>query len=216
MAVAALNKSANATRFALLLVLLLAGTDIVRGERLPIRTYTTTDGLAGDGVNRIVRDSRGFLWLCTSEGLSRFDGYKFTNYGTAQGLPHRTVNDLIETRSGDYWVAVGGKICRFNPDPSPQSGAKFVVYNLGSEKDFINALFEDHAGTIWCAKGDGLYRIDWHDGQWIFSIVDLGRPSNSDPNVVSIAEDLDGDLWINTGSGLYRRRADGTDRPIRC
>jgi hypothetical protein len=32
-------------------------------------------------------DSRGFLWFCTNEGLSRFDGYGFTNYSTDQGLP---------------------------------------------------------------------------------------------------------------------------------
>ena len=46
----------------------------VHAERLPIKTYTTADGLAQNSVNRIVRDSRGFVWFCTDEGLSRFDG----------------------------------------------------------------------------------------------------------------------------------------------
>jgi len=53
-----------------------------RAERLPIKTYTTADGLPHDHINRIVQDSKGFIWLCTGEGLSRFDGYKFTTYGT--------------------------------------------------------------------------------------------------------------------------------------
>jgi hypothetical protein len=35
--------------------------------QLPWRAYTTADGLARDTVNCIVRDSRGFLWLCTAE-----------------------------------------------------------------------------------------------------------------------------------------------------
>jgi hypothetical protein len=39
----------------------------------------------------------GFLWFCTGEGLSRFDGYRFTNYTTDQGLPAAAVNDLLET-----------------------------------------------------------------------------------------------------------------------
>ncbi len=30
-------------------------------ERLPFKNYTTSDGLAHDHVNRIVRDSRGLL-----------------------------------------------------------------------------------------------------------------------------------------------------------
>ncbi|MGE5814183.1 MAG: two-component regulator propeller domain-containing protein, partial [Acidobacteriota bacterium] len=43
-------------------------------ERLPVRTYTITDGLPHDRINKIVRDSRGLLWFCTPGGLARFDG----------------------------------------------------------------------------------------------------------------------------------------------
>lgn len=81
-----------------LLLALLAISSLTRAERLPIKTYTTVDGLAHNNINKIVRDSRGFLWFCTGDGLSRFDGYTFTNYGTEQGLPHREVNDFLETR----------------------------------------------------------------------------------------------------------------------
>jgi hypothetical protein len=55
--------------------------------QLPVRTYTTADGLPRDWVDCFVPDSRGFLWLCTSEGLARFDGYQFRTYGVDQGLP---------------------------------------------------------------------------------------------------------------------------------
>jgi ligand-binding sensor domain-containing protein len=57
---------------------------IASSSQLPIKTYTTADGLAQNAVNRIVRDSRGFLWFCAEEGLSRFDGYTFTTYGVEQ------------------------------------------------------------------------------------------------------------------------------------
>src|ERR1700724_3648233 len=87
----------------LLLILLLPL--LARAERLPLKTYTVADGLAHDEINKIVRDSRGFLWFCTAEGLSRFDGYGFTNYSTNEGLPHPYVNDLLETRTGEYWLA---------------------------------------------------------------------------------------------------------------
>jgi hypothetical protein len=75
-----------------------------RAEQLPIRTYTTADGLPRDSIHKIVPDPRGYLWFCTSDGLSRFDGYEFVNYSTAHGLPHRMVYDLLITRSGDYWA----------------------------------------------------------------------------------------------------------------
>ena len=54
-----------------------------RAEQLPIRTYTTADGLPRDSIQTIVSDPRGYLWFCTSDGLSRFDGYEFVNYGLA-------------------------------------------------------------------------------------------------------------------------------------
>lgn len=51
-----------------------------QAERLPVKTYTMADGLPSDHISRIVQDARGFLWFCTTEGLSRFDGATFTNY----------------------------------------------------------------------------------------------------------------------------------------
>jgi hypothetical protein len=60
------------------------------GEVLPIRSYTTADGLAANRVDCIVPDSRGFIWFCTPEGLSRFDGYRIVSYGRvrwARGSP---------------------------------------------------------------------------------------------------------------------------------
>src|SRR5262249_35092718 len=87
-----------------LIVSLLFFCTTTQAERLPLRTYSTADGLAHNEVNKIVRDSRGFLWFCTSGGLSRFDGYAFINFGAEDGLPDAVVNELIETRAGEYWL----------------------------------------------------------------------------------------------------------------
>src|SRR5262249_61389432 len=103
----------RALRHTWLLIALLAVSSQVQAERLPIKAYTTVDGLASNVINRIVRDSRGFLWFCTSNGLSRFDGYTFINYGTDQGLPHSEVSDFLETREGEFWVATDGGLVRF-------------------------------------------------------------------------------------------------------
>jgi ligand-binding sensor domain-containing protein len=54
-------------------------------ELLPIRSHNTADGLAADAINKIVVDSRGFVWFCTPEGLSRFDGCRFKSFGVAEG-----------------------------------------------------------------------------------------------------------------------------------
>src|SRR5437016_7922681 len=100
---------------AIIFLALRTGPDGIHASTLPIRTYTIADGLPRNRINRIVKDSRGFLWFCTTEGLSRFDGYAFTNYGTAEGMPDSSVRDLLETRDGTYWIATGDGVARFDP-----------------------------------------------------------------------------------------------------
>jgi len=190
-------------------------------ERLPIKTYTTADGLPRDRITRIVQDSKGFLWFCTSEGLSRFDGYKFTNYGTEQGLASVQVYDFLETRGGTYWVATDKGLCRFVPDPAhPAISGKpdasrqgFVVYYPAEDPGArsIHVIYEDHAGTIWCGTSAGLFRLDQADGDPAFSFVDIILPAGGDDKLAvnAVIEDRRGALWIIAGSGLYRRRQDG-------
>jgi ligand-binding sensor domain-containing protein len=164
------------------LLLLLTGAADAGAERLPIRTYTTADGLAHNAINRIVRDSRGFLWFCTGEGLSRFDGYGFSNFGTGQGLPEGSVNDLLETRSGQYWLATNGGLVRFNPTGRPGKRVVFADDSSSPEAMFTvvlpdgddrwpratTTLLESADGTLWVGTEGGLYRsvrANGHDAQ---------------------------------------------------
>lgn len=193
------------------LSLLLSLPAIVSGQQLPVRTYTTADGLPRDLVQRIVRDSHGFLWFCTADGLSRFNGYEFTTYGVEHGLPHPSVTDLLETRSGIYWVATnGGGVCRFNPGaPLTASGSgggdgnisRLSVYPMGNEpmSNRVEALYEDHRGQIWAGTDAGLFRLDETSRPATFRRIAL-----LDQMVVAFAEDNEGSLWMSTTTGLVR------------
>ena len=197
----------------------------VSGEKLPIRAYTTADGLPHNTVMRIVRDSRGFLWFCTLRGLARFDGYTFQGYGAEQGL-RGSVTDVLETRAGEYWIATLNGLYRFHPDPPrpvrtasnavrrPAAQPMFELFPLGDDKTLqgINTLHEDRRGTIWAATNQGLYRLALSDGRWIPRVVDLavpGKPANT-VRVLEVMEDHDGALWISLPqAGLRQLLPDG-------
>lgn len=209
----------------LLLLLTLSVSPIVKGERLPLKYYTVADGLAHNEVNKIVRDSRGFLWFCTSNGLSRFDGYSFTNYGTDQGLPDPYVNDFLETSSGEFYVATNGGLVLFNPkgvansriidaNQSTQTTPLFAV--IKSDDDDRRALsttvlLADRNGQIWCGTMKGLFQLAKSDAHHQLVAVPIGLPTEyaRQSYVYALLEDHYGTLWIGTANGLYRRWPDG-------
>ena len=195
-------------RFPIRLAALLLAASLIHAKRLPIRTYTTADGLARDHIRCIVQDSHGFLWFCTAEGLSRFDGYQFTNYHTGQGLPGNVVTDFLETREGHYWVSTTDGLARF--DPKGAGASRFHRYPLGAQGKLIEAkVREDAAGGIWCGTrtGQGIFYLGPKDTA--FRRVDVPM---TDPFVTALQIDRRGALWVGTLNGLYRRDPDGTTR----
>src|SRR5881397_1034478 len=94
----------------------------VGAQQLPIRRYDLRDGLAHSRVISIYQDRKGYLWFGTWEGLSRFDGYRFTNYDTRNGLGNQVINAITEDRRGHLWVATnGGGVSRLIDDPAEAS-----------------------------------------------------------------------------------------------
>lgn len=210
----------------LIILLWSPGPFFVRAERLPLKTFSTSDSLANNNINKIFRDSRGLLWLCTAGGLSRFDGYTFFNFATENGLPDPVVNDVLETRRGEYWLATNGGLVRFNPGGAPVNHAISSNDSLTDPKMFsaivtddqnqpvpgINTLLEDREGDLWCGTNKGLYRLERASGSLRLHAIDLGMPTEytAQSQILSLIEDADGSLWVAAPSGLYRRAHDGS------
>jgi signal transduction histidine kinase/ligand-binding sensor domain-containing protein len=180
-----------------------------RAERLPLRIYSTADGLPSNQNNCVKRDSRGFLWFCTAEGLSRFDGYTFANYGIDQGLPDQVVTDFLETRSGEYWVGTPRGIAHFNPKPDRKT-PMFTVYQPegGGLAQQVNALLEDRQGVVWVGTNVGVFRVVQGGGWWALRRPDAGLAVNGAAE--GFLEDHDGNLWI----AVYSSYSGGGDAKL--
>ena len=72
--------------------------------------YTRSNGLCDEYVLSTFRDSDGFLWVCTSNGLDRFDGYRFMHFSTKSDSPFTKTNDdffynVAEDKWGRIWLS---------------------------------------------------------------------------------------------------------------
>src|SRR5215217_4068050 len=85
-------------------------------ERLPVKIYTSADGLGSSFINNLMRDSRGFMWFCTRDGLSRFDGARFITYQVGDQNAPPSIEGITETRDGSYWITTTSGLYRFGAD----------------------------------------------------------------------------------------------------
>lgn len=97
---------ASLKKFLAIAILIFAGRiSISYAQQLNFHTYTIEDGLVNNDVLNIYQDSQGFIWLCTRGGLSRYDGSRFTNFTTDNGLTNDMINDIYEISPQEFIVA---------------------------------------------------------------------------------------------------------------
>ncbi len=192
----AVSGLAPARAVALALSLLSAMT--VDAQQLPLRCYNVSDGLPNPRVISIRQDAKGYLWLGTWEGLSRFDGYAFVNYGTRDGLGHVIVNHITEDRQGRLWVATnGGGVARLADNWQEAAGKKFISFPVGDAAgtNRVNRILFDAENNLWAATDAGLYRAA-PNARPLFELV-VG-----DAGGYALFADRRGRLWVGLGNEL--------------
>ena len=103
----------------ILLVFLCLSTIPSHAEEFCFQSLTTRNGLSSDQVNYIYKDSRGFLWIGTVLGLSRYDGFRFRSYftqlGNEQSLPGCIISEILEDAMGRLWLKSNYSYSIFDP-----------------------------------------------------------------------------------------------------
>src|SRR5580704_15610282 len=118
----------------LVLAVLLAAT-AAQARRLPIQVYSVAQGLPRNTSMCLVPDPNGLLWLCTSEGLVRFDGSEFRTFDTQQGLPSRIVLDFLVSKASGYWVLTSAGLCRLPPGAKAGEPCRLLA-TAGRDEDY--------------------------------------------------------------------------------
>jgi hypothetical protein len=80
------------------------------------RHFTVQDGLPSNEVYYGYQDRNGYVWFCTDNGVSKFDGVQFKNYNTAEGLRSNVIFGCKEDPNGNLWLySFAGEIYCYRP-----------------------------------------------------------------------------------------------------
>lgn len=118
-------------------------------QRQNYRVFTENDGLPSSTIYSIKQDSKGYIWICTDQGVSRFDGYEFQNFSIVDGVADSEVFNIFEDSKGRIWhFTFNGKVSFYQNGKFYNSKNLSVLGGLDSES-MINNIFEDSNGRIW-------------------------------------------------------------------
>jgi signal transduction histidine kinase/ligand-binding sensor domain-containing protein/CheY-like chemotaxis protein/AraC-like DNA-binding protein len=162
------------------------------------KRYTTTDGLPGNTVLRILEDKKGNLWISTYNGLSRFDRRKtFRNFSISDGLQSNqfSFNAALQLSGGEMLF---GGINGFNIFRPESVTTVRHTENLRLSSIWLNNNpLNDANLKVTQAKGNTLrhIRLPYDQTALSFDFVSLDFLH---PDKIKYAYKLDGwdDHWI--------------------
>src|SRR6185437_7869241 len=153
---------------------------------------TSRDGLSQSTVNCIFRDSYGFLWFGTQDGLNRYDGYSFTIYrhdaANPRSIADNQIKSIIEDDEHRLWIGtLGGGLCIYDRDHD----AFLRLEDIGLHPAFhtdpaILSLLHINA-----------QRTAIHE----FQPDPIDTASLSNATIQALFEDHSGRIWVGTYGG---------------
>jgi len=193
---------------------MLVTSDVAAADQkhLQFAHLTVEDGLPQNTVHSIVRDKYGYMWFGTWNGLTRYDGYRFTHYRFEPDNPRSLVNNRVhllhKDGRGDLWVATFDTIvCRYNyaEDDFSRFNPSALRPGLRDSSDRHNAHFyhrAENADYIWTISDNRLLQIHKSSSDTlIYSSGLFSEPTLSHDVVYSIYLDATGVLWVGTAMG---------------
>lgn len=113
------------------------------------RHFDTGTGLPSATAYTVVQDRDGFIWISTDVGVSRFDGYGFTNFTTDDGLGGNETFAIDEDADGRLWCSA------FNGQPS--------YYHEGA---WHNAQTDPILDSVVLGQAAMAFLNPWEGGYW--------------------------------------------------
>ena len=176
--------------------------------------FSQAIGLPNNQIQCIFQDKYGWIWLGTSQGLSRFDGYRFVNFvhnpEDTSSLSGELVRVIFEDSRGNLLIGTeNGGLNIFDREKERFFHPFKNLPEFKSKEISVNTLIEDHEGNLYIGTDRNLLKVDK------FGHLTTVRPQSrylaqgfSGYFIRALQFDNSGNLWIGTTDGLFQYHPD--------
>lgn len=160
-------------------------------------------------VPALAQDQAGFIWVATSKGLTRYDGYRLRpiekDGETRAQRSLGWVRALAPARDGRMWIGTEFMgLMAYDPQRD-QVQAHGSPKGENGPKVPVRAVAEDAEGTVWMGTvGQGLFR--YLPAERRFEAQDLRWQGEPESRVLALRAGRDGTVWAGHWRGLSVRR----------
>lgn len=132
------------------------------------RHLSVDNGLSNNNVKAFLKDSEGFLWIGTDNGLNRYDGYKFKIFQPKDNNPNSLFSndiwDLQEDAKGTLWIGTGSLYSIYNREKDNFiNDIPKYLYNYGINVTGNYKVYVDKKRNLWVLEGKDIYYYNFKD-----------------------------------------------------
>ena len=173
--------------------------------------YSIENGLPHNSISDICQDSRGYLWLCTWYGLSRFDGSGFVNYtmlpGDYSNLSHNRILSVREDKEGFLWVLTYDyHLYRFDVGQEKFTAVPDELDEYPFRSLKVREVVCASNGDVWVAlSGAGLLRVS---PDLSYTYYDNTHEGYVGTDVSALYEDSEGYVYAVSEKGIAMLKED--------
>lgn len=142
-----------------------AATGITAADRFRMKHLETGNGLSNNRINTILKDNDGFMWVGTTSGLFRYDGYDIRMFvddpTSPSNIGNNNILDLQTDADGRIWVLAGSNYIVY--DPAKETFINDIGTYLRAKgiQGEAATVFIDRNKALWVyVRKQGVYRLD--------------------------------------------------------